>query len=61
VERRCEFPRWFFRNESNDVLGPCSASSHRLGIPDRFAHPDPISVARRAAATTLDLVAGPTS
>jgi hypothetical protein len=61
VERRYEYPRWFFTNKSADILGLYSASLHRLGIPHRFPRPDTISVARRAAVAALDLVVGPKS
>ncbi|MHA6628439.1 hypothetical protein ACU61A_23630 [Pseudonocardia sichuanensis] len=33
---RHEYPRWFFSNESADILGLCSAGLERLGIAHRF-------------------------
>jgi hypothetical protein len=59
VERRYEYPRWFFTNRSADILGLCSASLDRLGIAHRFPRPDTISVARREAVAALDAAVGP--
>jgi hypothetical protein len=59
VERRYEYPRWFFTNKSADILGLCSTSLDRLGIAHRFPRPDTISVARREAVAALDAVIGP--
>lgn len=59
VERRYEYPRWFFTNKSTDILGLCSAGLDRLGIAHRFPRPDTISVARREAVAALDALIGP--
>jgi hypothetical protein len=61
MARRYEYPRYFFTNKSEDILGLCSASLDRLGIAHRFPRPDTISVARREAVAALDLVVGPKS
>ena len=58
VERRYEYPRWFFSNRSADILALCSGSLDRLGIAHRFPRPDTISVARREAVAALDAVVG---
>ena len=59
VPRRHEYPRWFFTNESADILGLCSAGLGRLGIAHRFPRRDTISVARREAVAALDTAIGP--
>ena len=56
---RREYPRWFFSNESVDILGLCSAALDRLGIAHRFPKYNTISVARREAVAALDEVVGP--
>jgi hypothetical protein len=57
--RRYEYPRYFFSNESTDILGLCSAALHRLGVAHRFPRWNTISVARREAVAALDEVVGP--
>jgi hypothetical protein len=59
VRRRYEYPRYFFSNESTDILGLCAASLDRLGVAHRRPRPNTISVARRAAVAALDEVVGP--
>jgi hypothetical protein len=59
VERRYEYPRWFFTNKSTDILGLCSTSLDRLGIAHRFSRPETISVARREAVAAMDRIVGP--
>jgi hypothetical protein len=61
VPKRYEYPRWFFTNKSDDILGLCSAALDRVGIAHRFPRRDTISVARREAVAALDLVVGPKS
>ena len=39
VDKRYEYPRWFFSNESADILDLCAASLDRLGIAHRVATP----------------------
>ncbi|OZM76713.1 transcriptional regulator [Pseudonocardia sp. MH-G8] len=56
---RHEYPRWFFSNESADILGLCSAGLDRLGIAHRFPRYNTISVARREAVAALDEAVGP--
>ena len=57
--RRYEYPRYFFSNESTDILGLCSAALHRMGVAHRFPRWNTISVARREAVAALDEVVGP--
>jgi hypothetical protein len=54
-----EYPRYLFSNKSRDILGLCEAALDRLGVEWRFARPDVISVARRAAVARLDEFVGP--
>jgi hypothetical protein len=57
--KRYEYPRYFFSNESTDILGLCAAALDRLGVAHRRSRPNTISVARREAVTVLDAVVGP--
>jgi hypothetical protein len=59
VTTRREYPRYFFSNESADILALCSTSLDRLGIAHRFPRYNTISVARREAVAALDEVVGP--
>ncbi|MGH3587910.1 MAG: hypothetical protein ACRDQ0_16490 [Pseudonocardia sp.] len=58
---RHEYPRYFFSNESTDILALCSGALERLGIAHRFPRHNTISVARREAVAALDEVVGPKS
>ena len=58
-QKRYEYPRWFFANESADILDLCSAALDPLGIAHRRPRPNTISVARREAVETMDRVVGP--
>jgi hypothetical protein len=53
------YPRYLFSNKSADILGLCGAALDRLGVAWRFARPDVISVAKRAAVARLDEFVGP--
>jgi transposase-like protein len=59
--KRYEYPRWFFSNESADILDLCGASLDRLGIAHRRPRYNTISVARREAVAIMDEVVGPKS
>ncbi len=59
VSKRYEYPRWFFSNESTDILDLCAASLDRLGIAHRRPRYNTISVARREAVAVMDEVVGP--
>jgi hypothetical protein len=54
-----EYPRYFFSNESTDILGLCGWALDELGVSWRFARPNMISVARREAVARLDEFVGP--
>jgi hypothetical protein len=66
VRRRCvdgdhwyEYPRYFFSNESADILGLCGEALDLLAISWRFSRRNAISVARREAVARLDEFVGP--
>jgi hypothetical protein len=66
VKRRCvdgdrwyEYPRYFFSNESADILGLCGEALDLLGVSWRLSRPNAISVARREAVMRLDEFVGP--
>ena len=66
VRRRCvdgdhwyEYPRYFFSNESADILGLCGDALDLLEISWRFSRRNAISVARREAVARLDEFVGP--
>ena len=58
-ERRYEYPRYFFSNESADILGLCGQALDQLGVSWRFSRDNAISVARREAVARLDQFVGP--
>jgi hypothetical protein len=57
-DRWYAYPRYFFSNESADILGLCGAALDRLEISWRFARRNAISVARREAVARLDEFVG---
>ena len=57
--KRYEYPRYFFSNESADILDICAAALDRLGIAHRRPRRNTVSVARRDAVAALDTFAGP--
>jgi hypothetical protein len=56
---RYAYPRYFFSNESADILRIMGAALDRVGVAWRFNRPNSISVARRAAVAALDEHVGP--
>jgi hypothetical protein len=54
-----EYSRYFFQNESSDILGICGQALDRLGVAWRYSRPNTISVARRDAVARLDEFVGP--
>jgi hypothetical protein len=56
---RYAYPRYFFSNESADILGLCGETLDRLGVAWRYSRRNAISVARREAVATLDHFVGP--
>ena len=59
--RRYEYPRYFFSNESADILGICARTLDRVGVTWTRPRPNVISVARRESVAILDTMVGPKS
>jgi hypothetical protein len=59
--RRYSYPRYFFANESRDILAIMGAALDRVGVEWRYNRPNSISVARRASVARLDEHIGPKS
>lgn len=53
------YPRYFFSNESEDILRLCGEALDLLGVRWRFSRRNMISVARREAVARLDEFVGP--
>lgn len=56
-----EYPRYFFSNESRDILAIMGDALDRVGVAWRFNRPNSISIARRAAVAAMDAHLGPKS
>jgi hypothetical protein len=54
-----EYPRYFFSNESGDILALCGRTLDQLAVAWRYSRPNTISVARREAVARLDEFVGP--
>jgi hypothetical protein len=57
-DRRYEYPRYQFSNQSKDILRLCGEALDQLGVAWRFSRRDTISVARREAVARLDEFVG---
>jgi hypothetical protein len=57
--KRYEYPRYFFSNESADIIGLCTWALDLLGIAWRRPKYNTVSVARREAVAALDEFVGP--
>jgi hypothetical protein len=57
VQKRYGYPRYFFTNDSEDILGLCTWAPDLLGIPWRW-HGRSVSVARRAGVAAPDAFVG---
>ncbi|GAA4896178.1 hypothetical protein LX16_1405 [Stackebrandtia albiflava] len=58
-EKVYEYPRYFFANESSDILRLCGETLDRVGAAWRFNRRNSISVATREAVALLDEFIGP--
>lgn len=58
-QKRYEYPRYFFSNRSEDILGLCTWALDLLDIAWRRSNAWHISVARREAVAALDEFVGP--
>jgi len=56
---RYAYPRYFFANESADILGIMAEALDRVGVAWRLNRPNSISVARRESVAKLDAHVGP--
>jgi hypothetical protein len=57
--KRYEYPRYFFSNESTDILGLCGWALDLLGVEWRLPKRNTLSVAKRVSVTILDEHVGP--
>jgi hypothetical protein len=57
--KRYEYPRYFFSNESGDIIGLCTWALDLVGIAWRRPRYNAVSVARREAVAALDEFVGP--
>jgi Homeodomain-like domain len=57
--KRYEYPRYFFSNQSEDIIALCTWALDLLAIPWRMPRGDMLSVARREAVAALDDLVGP--
>ncbi|MQA25201.1 MAG: transcriptional regulator [Micromonosporaceae bacterium] len=57
--RRYSYPRYFFSNESEDILKLCAAGLDRVGAEWRRNRTNSLSVARRDSVALLDSFIGP--
>lgn len=55
------YPRYFFANESRDIIRILTDALDQLGVPWRMNRPNSVSVARRDAVAALDSLVGPKS
>lgn len=57
--RTYRYPRYFFANESTDILAIMGDALDLAGVAWRFNRPNSISIARRAAVAAMDARIGP--
>lgn len=57
--RPYEYTRYFFVNQSADILGICTRCLDVLGIDWRMNRPNSVSIAKRASVAALDRFIGP--
>jgi hypothetical protein len=55
------YPRWFFSNESRDILAILGRTLDSVGVEWRYNRPNSISIARKASVAVLDAHVGPKS
>ncbi len=59
--KRYSYPRYFFYNESADILRICGQALDQVGARWRYNRANSISVARRQSVALLDSFIGPKS
>jgi hypothetical protein len=57
--KQYEYPRYFFANESTDILAIAGRTLDSVGVAWRYNRPNSISIARRASVAILDEHIGP--
>jgi hypothetical protein len=57
--KRYAYPRYFFSNESADIMALCGAALDRIGAEWRQNRPNSLSVARAPGVALLDTFIGP--
>lgn len=57
--KRYAYPRYFFSNESADIMALCAAALDRIGAQWRLNRRNSLSVARAASVALLDTFIGP--
>jgi hypothetical protein len=58
-DRWYEYSRYFFSNESADIIGLCTHTLNQLAVRWRMARPNMLSVARRESVARMDELVGP--
>lgn len=58
-QRRYEYPRYFFTNLSDDIVGLFTGTLDRVGVEWKRSNSRNISVARRASVSLMDAHVGP--
>lgn len=59
--KRYEYPRYFFSNESEDIIGICAEALERIAVHWTMPRRNVLSVARREDVARLDTFIGPKS
>jgi hypothetical protein len=59
VQKRYEYPRYFFTNKSEDIIGLFTRTLDQVGVEWKQANKQNISVARKASVALLDAHVGP--
>ena len=59
--KRYEYPRYFFSNESTDILALCTATLDAIGVHWTAPRRNVVSVARHDDVACLDVIVGPKS
>jgi hypothetical protein len=57
--KRYAYPRYFFGNESTDIMALCGAALDRIGVEWRLNRRNSLSVARASSVALLDTFIGP--
>jgi hypothetical protein len=58
-DKTYRYPRYFFSNESTDIIGIFTAALDRVGVRWRMCRPNMVAVSRRTDVTIMDELIGP--